>query len=79
MYKQGGILVGMKSNAPFIHAGAWRALKFTDVIRKMLSTLLDSFRTLVRAKPSSGKQIDRWGGGGLNSEGYWRRWKCFLW
>lgn len=63
MYEQGGILVGMKNKGPFTRVGAWRALKFTDVTRKMLTTLLDSFRTLVRAKLSSGKQIDRWGGG----------------
>lgn len=61
MYEeQGGILVGTKSKGPFARAGL--ALKFTDVTRKMLTTLSDSFRTLVRAKLSTGKQIDRWGG-----------------
>lgn len=63
MYEeQGGILVGTKSKGPFARAGARLALKFTDVTRKMLTTLSDSFRTLVRAKLSTGKQIDRWGG-----------------
>lgn len=63
MYEQGGILVGMKSKRLFARTGARLALKLSDVTQKMRMTLLDSFRTLVRAKPSTGKQIDRWGGG----------------